>query len=141
MRKPCSSLITGDMITFEKHLARILLHVVSYHDFATEPEAFYHGLLLGFTASLFDTHVVQSNPESGSGRFDIALLPRDPGQLAIIMELKIARSKTALKKAANAALAQIETRQYQTSLDAQKFKNVLKIGIGFLDKHCVLVSE
>lgn len=136
-----NSLIAGDMVTFEKHLARILLHVVSYHDFASEPEAFYHGLILGFTASLWETHVVQSNRESGSGRFDIALLPREPKQLAIIIELKIAKSKSTIRKAANDALAQIETRQYQAMLEAQKLARVLKIGIGFHDKQCVLVSK
>ncbi len=135
-----NSLITGDMVTFEKHLARILLHVVSYHDFATEPEAFYHGLMLGFTASLWETHIVQSNRESGSGRFDIVLLPRAPKQLAIIIELKIAKSKTTLKKAANDALKQIDARQYQTVLDTHGANRLLKIGIGFRDKLCVMVS-
>lgn len=135
-----SSLITGDIKTFEQHLARILQHIVSYHDFASEPEAFYHGLMLGFTASLSETYIVQSNRESGTGRFDIALIPRDPKQLAILMELKIAKSKTTIKKAANDALAQIEAMQYAAVFDSHKVTQVIKIGIGFRNKQCVLVS-
>lgn len=135
------SLIAGDMKTFEHHLSQILLHVVSYHDFAKEPEAFYHGLMLGFTASLSETYILQSNREAGIGRFDILLLPRDPQQLGIIIELKIAQSKTAIKKAAEDALAQIETREYQAVLAAHKTMRLLKIGIGFRNKQCALMSS
>lgn len=135
------SVVVGNVQIFERHLARILLHVVSYHDFATEPEAFYHGLMLGFTASLSDSYIVQSNREAGVGRFDILLLPRAPQKLGLVLELKIAKSKTTISQAAKEALAQIKDCQYDAILAAHGVTSSLRIGIGFYGKDCQVVSD
>ena len=62
---------------FKSHLEKVLLQIVSYHDLAKEPEAFFHGLLLGFIADLQETHEIKSNRESGLGRYDILLIPKN----------------------------------------------------------------
>ena len=64
------------MEIFQADLEKVLLQIVSYHDLAKEPEAFFHGLLLGFIASLQETHEIKSNRESGLGRYDILIIPK-----------------------------------------------------------------
>ena len=71
------NLITGKIDQFKKDLEKVVLQIMSYHDLAKEPEAFYHGLLLGFTVSLNTTYEIKSNRESGLGRFDIMLIPKN----------------------------------------------------------------
>ena len=77
-------------------LKKYLLQIVSYHDLAKEPEAFFHGLLLGFIANLQETHEIKSNRESGFGRYDILLIPKDSSQLGIVIEFKAAAASLTL---------------------------------------------
>ena len=142
------ALLTGNIPVLTEGLKTILLQLVSSHDVAHKPEAFYHGLWLGLLAGLEAKYYdVRSNQESGLGRYDIAIFPKDLTKPAIIMELKsLARAKTQadehdLVEAANIALAQIDQQQY--IIDAQKrgFANVIKIGIAFMGKVCVVVSD
>src|SRR5262249_27632488 len=83
-----NSLLAGKIAEFEKHLEKIMLQIVSYHDMAKEPEAFYQGLMLGFTAGLHSegNYEIKSNREGGFGRFDILLIPKDINKLGIILE-------------------------------------------------------
>lgn len=99
---------------FTATLEKVILEISSYHDFAKEPEAFFHGLLLGFVASLQESHVITSNRESGLGRYDIMLMPRDSTQRGIVIELKAeeAGDATSLATAATLALQQIDQKHY-----------------------------
>lgn len=109
-----SSLLTGDVEKFKHHLEKIILQIASYHDFAKEPEAFYQGLMLGFTVSLHgsSTHEIHSNRESGLGRFDLMIIPKNILKLGIVIELKSSTNKANLGKAAETALQQIENKKY-----------------------------
>jgi hypothetical protein len=134
------ALVTGDMETFRTGLEKILLQIVSYHDLAKEPEAFFHGLLLGFIAGLQETHEVKSNRESGLGRYDILIIPKDSAQLGIVMELKAKQPKenTSLEALANTALKQIDEKQYATEFNLRQITKVLKLAIAFEGKQFVL---
>lgn len=128
------NLLAGDIEKFKIDLEKVLLQIVSYHDPAKEPEAFYHGLLLGFTVSLYGTYEIQSNREGGLGRFDIMLIPKDSQKLGILMELKIKAVNETLESSAKKALQQIEDQRYEQSFNQKSIKQIMKIGIGFEGK-------
>ncbi len=135
-----NSLLIGNIDIFKRGLEKVMLQIASYHDMAKEPEAFYHGLLLGFSVSLYKQYDVKSNRESGLGRFDIMLLPNDKTQLAIVFEFKIREKNETLEQTATRALAQIEAKQYAAECAQRGIARVLKIGIGFENKEFVLLS-
>ncbi len=134
-----ASLLEGRMEEFAVHLQKVLLQIVSYHDLSKEPEAFYHGLLLGFMASLHQTHEIKSNRESGLGRFDILIIPKDLIQAGVVMELKIKGEKETLEECACRALKQIEEKKYVEEFKQRGIKKVIKIGIGFKGKTFALI--
>lgn len=87
----------GKIEAFEKKLQDILLTRVSYHDIGQE-EKYYHNLVLGMILSMSKDYDIHSNLESGYGRYDISLEPRDRTQLGFILELKVAKSEEELEK-------------------------------------------
>lgn len=130
------ALLTGKIEEFKKHLGSVITQITSYHDFAKEPEAFYQGLMLGFTVSLHSvgSYEIKSNRESGLGRFDIMLIPKDNLKLGIIIELKSASEKENLLKIAEKAIKQIDKQKYTAEFSQCGIKKIIKIGIGFLGK-------
>jgi hypothetical protein len=138
-----ASLLDGNMEEFKKHLSKVILQITSYHDFAKEPEAFYQGLMLGFTVSLHSagTHEIKSNRESGLGRFDIIIIPKDISKPGIVIELKAHSKKENLGKLAKIALKQIDEKKYTEMLSNKGVKEALKIGIGFFGKNFEICSS
>ena len=139
-----NDLLSGRIELFEKQLSDLLMAMASHHDMAREPEAFYHGFLLGLTASLSPQHyIIKSNRESGLGRYDIAILPKDTQKMAILLELKSTDDKTeaALNQSAEQALIQIKTKQYAQECQQTGFANVALIGIAFCGKAIKMVHQ
>jgi hypothetical protein len=134
------SLILGNIAEFESHLVKVIEQVVGIHDLAKEPEAFFHGLLLGFIAGLQDSHEIKSNRESGLGRYDIMLIPKDPTKFGIIIELeaKGLKEKCSLASLAQAALKQIDEKHYAAEFEQRQIPNIIEIGIGFYGKKFAL---
>ena len=97
-REFLNDLVTGKVAAFELKLQTLIGETVSFHD-ATKnsQEVFYHGLMLGIVAGLRETHIIRSNQESGDGRYDVAIIPKDIKQLGIIIEFK-APKQTEKKK-------------------------------------------
>ena len=135
-RQFTAALVSGNMESFRDELEKILLQMVSYHDLAKEPEAFFHGLLLGFIAILQDTHEIKSNRESGLGRYDILLVPKDVTQLGIVIELKAKKpdETRSLEALAETGLTQIDAKRYTVELAARGITRVMKIAIAFQGK-------
>ena len=106
---------------------------MSYHDIA-QPETFYHGLMLGFSVLMEGEYRVESNRESGYGRFDIAFFPLKPGTPGVILELKSTKSEEELEETAKAALGQIWEKSYPAELARQGVKEVWSYGIAFCGK-------
>jgi hypothetical protein len=132
-------LLEGNVIAFEEALTHILQQTISVHDTAKQPEAFYHGLMLGFTASLNQKeYEVKSNHESGYGRYDIVLIPQNKQRLGIILEIKITKEDD-LQKTAEQALDQIDKQQYEAELKQRGISHILKIGIAFKGKKLALL--
>ena len=84
----------------------------------TQPERFYHGFVLGLLAELRDRYVLKSNRESGYGRYDVMLIPRNITEQAYVLEFKVhdPEDETSLQETVQAALTQIQEKQYDAEL-------------------------
>lgn len=137
VRDMLNSMLAGEADEFEVNLGIILRNYVSCHD-AANGESFYHGMMLGFCVLLRKTHMVESNRESGYGRFDLALLPVNVKYYGVILEFKRAASEKDLEAEALAALAQIEDLSYLSEFEKRRVHNVWKYGIAFYGKKVCL---
>jgi Predicted AAA-ATPase/PD-(D/E)XK nuclease superfamily len=137
------SLTQGRIEEFSDSLQKYLLETISIFDISgRDPEKFYHGFILGMIVSLSNTHEVKSNHESGYGRYDVMLIPKDREQLGIILEFKTVRDKKiSLKKAAQEAVQQITNREYAAQLHQLGIQNILKIGLAFRGKQVTILAE
>lgn len=139
-----NTLLEGNVGAFTEALGCYLMDSLSYHDVAgKKAEKFYHGFVAGLIASIRDTHWVDSNKESGHGRYDLILVPKDTKRsLGIILEFKKTHQEDALKTLAEEALRQINTQHYDVVL--KRFSHVhslLKIGLAFCDKAVVSAAQ
>ncbi len=115
------ALLGGDEETVHALLSRLLLETLSHHDTGgRQPEAIYQAFIVGLLVLLEPTHDVRSNRESGHGRYDIMLRPRQRGQAGAVLELKLldAERGETPERALERALAQIRTRDYAAELRA-----------------------
>ncbi|HEY4831251.1 MAG TPA: PD-(D/E)XK nuclease domain-containing protein [Waddliaceae bacterium] len=139
-----NSLIAGDVDTFSQIFQEFLASSVSFFDVsAEEPEKIYHAFILGMLIGLKDRYEVKSNRESGYGRYDVMLIPRNQKDLGIVMEFKkIGRfEKADLETAVESALKQIEERQYDTELRKLGVSRILHLGFAFEGKKVVIRSK
>ncbi|MBQ5846290.1 MAG: AAA family ATPase, partial [Selenomonadaceae bacterium] len=125
LRKMLDAMLSGNIKVFESVLASIVRNNVSCYD-AANGESFYHGMMLGFCVLLKDTHLVESNRESGYGRFDLALIPVNEKYYGVILEFKRADDETKLEAKALEALAQIDELSYVAEFEKRKINNVWK---------------
>ena len=124
----------GKAEDFARYLSELLRDFVSFHDSAHQPESFYHGLLLGLSVWLEGRYRVESNRESGYGRFDIAFFPLKENLPGVVMELKAVKEEGEMEAAARAAISQIEEKKYLAGLIWQGVTEVWKYGIAFCGK-------
>lgn len=137
------ALLSGDVSAFGARFAGFVLRVFSYYDTAIDQaEHFYHAFLLGLIARLDCQYRIRSNGESGLGRYDICLIPRDTSKKGIVMEIKAPRlgRKETLEHCMAAAREQIEAGKYDTELSAAGIADVLRLAIA-VDGKAVLVEE
>ncbi|MFH0898805.1 MAG: PD-(D/E)XK nuclease domain-containing protein, partial [bacterium] len=138
-----NSLVGGDIQEFKNIFYDFVLKSFSAFDTGgKEPEKFYHAFVLGMLVSLSENYEVKSNKESGYGRYDVMIIPKNPNLRGVIMEFKkIGTSKTdSLENAVEGALNQIEEKKYAMELMARGIKDIVKLGIAF-DGKKVLVKE
>ena len=83
-------------------------------------------------------YAVESNRESGYGRFDLAIFPKEANRVGVIMEFKVAASEGEMEDKAKEALQQIEDREYITEFQKRGIKEVWKYGIAFCGKKIVV---
>lgn len=104
---------------------------ISFYD--ADAEGYYHGLTLGLIALLDSQYQIKSNGESGDGRFDISLLPREKKYPGIIMELKwkSGLGNAELEALSAEALRQIEGKRYTQEMNETGIVQILKLGIAF----------
>ena len=119
----------------QKTLNQVLKSSISYYD---NYESFYHGFMVGFLNA--DGYKVESNRESGEGRFDLAVLPMDIDDLAIIIECKHSNSIKELREDSKEASNQIIEKRYIEGLRDEGYENVIGYGISFYKKQCIITK-
>ncbi len=128
------ALLAGDEITARKILNNLLSCSISYFDYN---ESFYHGFLLGM---LQDTHV-KSNRESGTGRYDIAVIPNDFDETGMIIECKYAKEMKELKAKSEEAAKQINEKKYREEFYNEGYTDFIGYGIAFYKKSCFVTKS
>ena len=128
------SLIENKIEDYEENLQEILLTSVSYNDTKKGNEVFYHGLIMGMGLYLEGEYITKSNIESGLGRYDFLIEPKNKSKRAFIMEFKSTDSVQKLEEVSKEALQQIEDKKYDISLKQNGIKEITYIGIAFCGK-------
>lgn len=134
----CSAFSRGDAALIQDMLNDYLWNSISVRDTAVRKnmkENFYHGMLLG-TLNSQENWMTQSNAETGEGYSDISVCT--PERTGIIIELKYAHNGN-LKAACEEALKQIEEQKYAVGLQRQGMKKIMKYGIAFYEKECMVI--
>lgn len=139
--KIAESIYANDPKKLQQAIAEYMDRSISFYDSAAE--GFYHGLVLGLMALLDDQYKIKSNRESGDGRYDISLIPRDGKHFGIIMELKseTGLNEEELEALSAEALRQINDRRYDMEMRCDGVKNILKLGIAFSGKRVKIKVE
>ena len=143
-----TAMLQGDPETMEEYMDDIMLTTMSSFDSRMTtsekvPESFYHGFVLGLLVEQKGRYEIRSNRESGYGRYDVMMIPREDDLPAVILEFKLFSSKRgekSLEDTAANALKQIEKKKYETELLDQGIpaERILKYGFAFKGKECLI---
>ena len=137
------AMFTGNVEEMNFYMNRITKNIFSYFETGktpsdAEPERFYHGFVLGLLADLSKEYIVTSNRESGFGRYDVMIEPKDITKTAVILEFKVRnpRKEATLEETVEVALKQIEEKQYEASLLERGIlpEQIYKYGFAFEGK-------
>ncbi|WP_047382593.1 AAA family ATPase [Cetobacterium sp. ZWU0022] len=137
--KMLEDLYKGEIERFQYKFKDLYLSAISYHD-GGDSEKYYHHFMLGLLLTLGDKYIITSNRESGYGRYDIALEPKDKRNFGLIFEFKIG-DKNSIHEKAKEALAQINEKKYDISMKNNGVSKVIKIGMAFSGKDVAIESE
>ena len=142
MSQAMKALSGGDVEPFIKFVQHYIRTSISYFDRdREEPEKPYRLLLLGMAAFYANTHHIRSERESGDGRYDISLEPKNKNWKGIIIELKAAKEGEDLKKEAQKAYDQILTMGYKTEMESRGIKDFVLLGMAFRRKEIEAISN
>ena len=130
-------LVTLNIKEYEKKFKILVREMFSYMDVGENTaENFYHAFVLGMLVGLKDSYYVNSNRESGIGRYDIMLEPKDKNGNSFIMEFKVMEDmeEKTIEETIENAKKQIEEKGYEQNLKERGFKNIIKMVYAFKGK-------
>ena len=142
------ALLQDDIKAMNVYMNRVATSVFSFFDTkkmpseATEPERFYHGFVLGLIVDLEERYSITTNRESGFGRYDVMLEPKNKKDPAILMEFKIQDpdDEKDLSQTVGAALDQIDQKKYAAELIGKGIspEQIRKYGFAFCGKKILI---
>jgi Protein of unknown function (DUF1703)./Predicted AAA-ATPase. len=130
-------LVNGEINIFSGLFKEFVINNLSYFDVSgSESERVYHAFVLGMLVSLPENYEVKSNKESGYGRYDVMIIPKDISKIGIIIEFKKIDYflDDTIDEATTVALKQIEDKKYSQELLTKGVKNIIKLAIVFKGK-------
>lgn len=128
------SILNGDREKMAEILSENLMETISFYDYQ---ESYYHGFLAGMLKNI-GNYIVLSNRESGNGRPDILLKYPSVRGKAVILEIKVAHTYQELESKCDEALRQIEEQKYEEALRQEGYSDILKYGVAFYRKECMV---
>ena len=128
------AILRDDKELVELILNQLMKKSISYFE---NVENFYHGFVLGLLVDMGEDYIVESNRESGYGRYDMKIEKKD-GSIGIILEFKTVKEEEKMEEMAEKALEQIEKNEYYLDMKERGITNVLKYGIAFNNKKAVI---
>ena len=139
--KIAESLYAHDTKKLQDGIEEYMMKSISFYDAGAE--GFYHGLVLGLVALMDNQYKIRSNRESGDGRYDISMLPRENKYPGMIMELKWGKdlSDEELDTLSAEALNQINENAYDTEMKEERIPDIIKFGIAFSGKILKIRTE
>ena len=139
LRSILKDLVELNLDEFQKKFRVLVREMFSYMDVGENTaENFYHAFVLGMLVGLKDTYYVNSNRESGFGRYDIMLEPHDKTKNSFIIEFKVADDfeEETIEEVIEKAKKQIEEKGYESNLKERGFTNITKMVFAFKGKEC-----
>lgn len=131
------AVLDGNPEEMENFLSELLERSISYYD---NKEAFYHGVMVGLFGGLLG-YEIKSNREYGNGRPDLVLSPYNPRKSVIIFEFKSCKKYNQMAEGCKAALDQIEEKDYAAPFLDKGYTKIMKYGICFCEKTCMVEVE
>lgn len=139
--KIAESLYSNDTEKLQKAICEYMMKSMSFYDAGAE--GFYHGLFLGLIALMDNQYKIRSNRESGDGRYDVSMFPKENSLPGIIIEVKWDKDldDKALEKLATEALKQMDDKRYETEMRDDGITNIIKFGMAFSGKHVLIKTR
>lgn len=139
--KIAESLYARDTKKLQDGIEEYMKNSISFYDAGAE--GVYHGLVLGLIALMDNQYRIRSNRESGDGRYDICMIPRDNKYPAILMELKWNKelNEENLDALSAEALNQINVKGYDAEIRTEGIADIIKFGIAFSGKKVKIRTE
>ena len=138
-----NDLVTLNLYEFERKFIVLVRQMFSFMDVGENTaENFYHAFVLGMLVGLKDTYYVNSNRESGFGRYDIMLEPKDKNGNSFVIEFKVLDdlSENTIEQTIENAKKQIIDKKYEDNLIERGFKNITKMVFAFNGKDVKMIS-